>query len=99
VLDTGLTPELLAEGDARELARAIQELRRDVGLELDDRIDLWVSPQPAALAAHLSRVAADTLADIADGDRPADARSATVGLDAGQVEIAVRRRTPVPEPG
>ena len=46
VLDTALTPELVAEGDARELARAIQELRREAGLELDDRIDLWVGRRP-----------------------------------------------------
>ena len=43
VIDTELTDALRAEGDARELQRAIQDLRRDVGLELDDRIDLVVA--------------------------------------------------------
>jgi isoleucyl-tRNA synthetase len=95
VLDTGLTPELVAEGDARELARAIQELRRDAGLELDDRIDLWVEGLPAAVTAHLAGVAADTLADQADGPAPADAHRATVGLDGGTVTIALRRSTAV----
>ena len=38
------TDALRAEGDARELQRAIQDLRRDAGLELDDRIDLVVAP-------------------------------------------------------
>ena len=51
VIDTELTPELLAEGDARELQRAIQDLRKDAGLELDDRIDLWVDGIEASLAA------------------------------------------------
>jgi isoleucyl-tRNA synthetase len=92
VLDTGLTPELVAEGHARELARAIQDLRREAGLELDDRIDLWVGPQPAGLAAYLPSVASDTLADIADGDAPSDATSASVELDGRPVTIALRRR-------
>ena len=50
VLDTALTAELRAEGDARELARAIQDLRREAGLELDDRIELWVEGLPDAVA-------------------------------------------------
>ena len=92
VLDTALTPELVAEGDARELARAIQDLRREAGLELDDRIDLWVRPLPAAVAAHLPGVTADTLAELADGDVPSNATTGTVELDGGPVQISVCRR-------
>ena len=53
VIDTELTPELRAEGDARELQRAIQDLRREAGLELDDRIELWVEGLSPEVAAHL----------------------------------------------
>jgi isoleucyl-tRNA synthetase len=91
VLDTALTAELRAEGDARELARGVQDLRREAGLELDDRIDLWTGEVPEAVAAHLPALAADTLATIARGDAPADASRATVELDGGPVEIALRR--------
>jgi isoleucyl-tRNA synthetase len=93
VLDTELTSDLVAEGDAREVARAIQDLRRDAGLELDDRIELWVGELPPAVSAHLPTVAADTLADIAGGDVPADAARATVQLEGGPVAIALRRGT------
>ena len=95
VLDTALTPELVAEGDARELQRAIQDLRKEAGLELDDRIDLWVGDLSDAVAAHLPSVAHDTLADIAASapdDGPMSAvRRATVELEGGPVEIALRR--------
>ncbi|MEA2630848.1 MAG: isoleucyl-tRNA synthetase, partial [Chloroflexota bacterium] len=92
VLDTGLSPELVAEGDARELARAIQELRREAGLELDDRIELWVKDAPSAVAAHLPSVAVDTLAELASGEPPSDAVTTTVELGGGPITIALRRR-------
>jgi isoleucyl-tRNA synthetase len=92
VLDTELTPALIAEGDARELARAIQELRRAAALELDDRVDLWVGPLPEAVVAHLPSIAADTLAELGGGDPPPGAAHSTVALDGGPVEIALRRR-------
>jgi isoleucyl-tRNA synthetase len=91
VLDTALTDELRAEGDARELARAIQELRRDAGMELDDRIELWVEGLPGSVAPHLASVASDTLAEIRGGAIPDGIHRATVTLDAGSVTIALRR--------
>ncbi len=96
VIDTRLTPELVSEGDARELQRAIQDLRREAGLALDDRIHLWVGPVSAGVAGHLQTVAAETLGRLVAGDPPADAQNrATVELDGGPVAIALRRQ-PVP---
>jgi len=43
VLDTQLSPELLAEGFAREIVRRIQDMRREMDLELEDRIMVKVS--------------------------------------------------------
>jgi isoleucyl-tRNA synthetase len=91
VLDTAVTPELRAKGDAREIARAVQDLRREAGLELDDRIKLWVVGTPPEVAANLPSVAADTLAELASGDIPSGATRATVTLDSGTVTIALRR--------
>jgi len=41
-IDTEITPELKAEGDARELMRAIQDMRKKAGLEASDRVTLKV---------------------------------------------------------
>jgi isoleucyl-tRNA synthetase len=93
VIDTRLTPELLAEGDARELQRAIQDLRREAGLALDDRIDLWVGTVPAGVAGHLESVATETLARLAVGEPPAGVvHRATVDLVGGPLPIALRRQ-------
>ena len=40
VLDTDLTPELEAEGIARDVVRLVQQARRTAGLHVSDRIDL-----------------------------------------------------------
>ena len=96
VIDTELTPELRAEGDARELQRAIQDLRKDGGLELDDRIELWVDGLPPAVARHLATVAREVLADrVVQGSPDGEATSrAEVALDSGTATIALRRLAP-----
>jgi isoleucyl-tRNA synthetase len=92
VLDTELTPALRAEGDARELQRAIQDLRKAAELDLDDRIVLWVDGVGAEVEAYLGSVAAETLADeLRRGPSPAGVPVGTVRLDAGEARIALRR--------
>lgn len=50
-LVTELTPELLAEGRAREFVRRVQDFRKDSGLEMADRIKLFVEASPAMISA------------------------------------------------
>jgi isoleucyl-tRNA synthetase len=98
VIDTQLTDDLRAEGDARELQRAIQDLRKEAGLALDDRIELWVDGLTEDVAAHLPSVAEETLADaVHRSAAPAGAALSTgsVDLTAGTATIALRRHGPV----
>ena len=60
-LETTLDDELLLEGKVNDLIREIQVLRKDSGLEVTDRIRLWLPD--AELAAFADRIAAETLAD------------------------------------
>ncbi|MBI3745368.1 MAG: class I tRNA ligase family protein [Chloroflexi bacterium] len=90
VIDTELTADLRAEGDARELQRAIQDLRKEAGLALDDRIELHVTGLAPAVAARLTAVAEATLADLVDAV-PDGAPTATVELAPGPATISLRR--------
>jgi isoleucyl-tRNA synthetase len=64
-LDTVVTPELEAEGVARDLVRAIQQVRRDAGLDVSDRIKLTIdAPEVVTVAAraHEGLIRSETLA-------------------------------------
>jgi isoleucyl-tRNA synthetase len=65
VLDTVVTPELASEGLARDLVRAVQQARKDAGLDVSDRIALVLGGSAGALAAareHEQLIARETLA-------------------------------------
>ena len=74
VLNIELTDELVAEGIARDTIRAIQQARKDAGLNVSDRINLTVSaPQDTleALRTHEELVTGETLAvslDLTEGE-------------------------------
>ncbi|GAB4100235.1 isoleucine--tRNA ligase [Sinomonas halotolerans] len=64
VLDTLVTPELEAEGTARDLVRLVQQARKDAGLNVSDRVRTTVSARPGVLAAaraHEPLIVGETL--------------------------------------
>ncbi|MEP7360706.1 MAG: DUF5915 domain-containing protein, partial [Chloroflexota bacterium] len=97
VIDIEIDDALRAEGDARELSRAVQDLRKQSGLELDDPIDLWLSAAPAVLAAlepYTAKLAEDTLAaEIHRDAPPTDVTATTQQVSGGEVSLAIRRRS------
>ncbi len=99
-LDQAVDAELRAEGTARELVNRIQRLRRDAGLELDDRIRLGIfgAPEVASAAeAHREYIAGEVLAaEIAIGREPSESdrydHIREFKLDEGEAVIGVQVR-------
>ena len=85
MLDTAVTPELAAEGLARDLVRAVQQARRDADLDVSDRIALTVAGSEAVQAAartHEALITGETLAtqrDVVEDLGTQASATATVG--------------------
>ena len=65
LLDIEVTPELEAEGLARDIVRAVQQARRDAQLDVSDRIVLTLGVDEATKAqvlTHVGLIAGETLA-------------------------------------
>jgi len=63
-LVTDLTPDLLAEGMAREFVRRVQDLRKTAGLDVSDRVELFVEASDtlkSAVQKHEAYIKAETL--------------------------------------
>ena len=87
VLDTDVTPELEAEGLARDVVRAVQQARREAQLNVSDRISLTLSADPVTVAhimAHESLIAGETLATTVTWDpsleRSVSIEGTTIGI-------------------
>lgn len=102
ILDVRTTPELEAEGLARDIVRAVQESRKAAGLEVGDRIRLGLTLDPAGAAAaeaHRELIARETLATelrIIEGDASGDGARA-VG-DGSTLLVAVAKFSEVAVP-
>ena len=100
-LDIVQTPELIREGNARELIHPIQTLRKDRGLDVTDRIDTVVyaggeayKAIEEALAAFGDYVAAQTLS-LSLGLKPiedAPATASEVEWDKDTVKIDINKK-------
>ncbi len=90
LLDTRLTPELLAEGLARDTIRHVQQARKNADLDISDRISLVLTADEesvTALIQHKELISKETLAtelSIVAGA----ASSLQIG-DNGQLDISV----------
>ena len=86
-LDTKITKELELEGQARDLVRVIQELRKKADYDVSDRIELQLEGADEILKVHEKYIAAETLAQkvskkIKDPDKEESF---------GEIKIAVRK--------
>jgi isoleucyl-tRNA synthetase len=95
VLDTEITDELRDEGLAREIVHRIQNLRKDAGFEINDRITTYVQSDNEVwrvLRAHEQYVRDETLSlDLVDGAPPATAHSETQSVDGHAVTLGVEK--------
>ncbi len=99
-ITTEITQELADEGNARELVRRIQQLRKDTGLEISDRIVIHVVTSPALhrlLNAFGSYVREETLAvDLhqlgTDEQIPTHLSQAVFDLENEMVTVAIAKK-------
>ena len=92
---TDIDDELAREGLARELVHATQGLRRDAGLDVSDRIHLWIDGGDVVdqtLVEHQTWIAGEVLAiAVNDGEPPPDAAHAEHTLNGLPVQIRLSR--------
>src|SRR6185312_3582413 len=80
VIETTLTPELLAEGLVRDLTHLVQDVRKHAGLAIEDTIETWLLTDPdlAAVAVeYRDYIEAETLSKrlVVQSDGPSLAPS------------------------
>lgn len=100
-LDLTITPELEAEGNAREFVNRVQKIRKDSGFELTDRVDVKVSGPFSgtnggaglkdSLAQFKDYICAEILADTLEflPEIQAEKSSPAVGIEINDVLLNV----------
>ncbi|MPZ25089.1 MAG: isoleucine--tRNA ligase [Micromonosporaceae bacterium] len=94
VLDTTVTPELAAEGLARDVVRVVQQARREAGQAVTDRVDVVVEAAPEvveAVRAHQEFVAGEVLAESVSFGPAGDAAFTGEAGDGAPVRVSVTR--------
>jgi isoleucyl-tRNA synthetase len=93
-LDTALDEALVTEGCAREFVNRVQNMRKDAGFEVTDRISISYSAAPnlqQRLESMSTYVMTETLAErCTSGVVPGEYRS-TVEINGEAVEVSIQR--------
>jgi len=96
VLDTEITPELRAEGHVRELIHLIQQLRKEAGFEVTDRIELFLAADDElaqAVQAHQERLMEEVLAVALHTTEPEEADyTKELSVNGLRAKVALKRR-------
>jgi isoleucyl-tRNA synthetase len=93
-LDTELTPELLAEGRAREIVSGIQNLRKQSGFDVTDNIRIHIAGDgltAEAVRAFGDHVMSETLALSIDSDLPAGEAASELAVGEGKAAVVLER--------
>ena len=95
-LDTTITSELRNEGLARELVNRVQNLRKDSGLEVADRIRIFFESDSNELNGALTQFAdyikSETLAiELASGKIPQNMKSEACEIENIKITIAIEK--------
>jgi isoleucyl-tRNA synthetase len=98
-LDATLTPELKAEGMAREIVRRIQDMRKKAGFNIEDRIETYYQAEnpsdilKAVLANWAPYLCAETLTvNLVNGPAPDGAYVEEQQVDGDTLILGVRRK-------
>jgi isoleucyl-tRNA synthetase len=90
ILETDLTPELVLEGQARELVHQVQTLRKDADLAVDDRIVLhYEGPLEPVLRAHRDYIMRETLTSELRAGLPSKGTARDVKLDGVNIRLSI----------
>jgi isoleucyl-tRNA synthetase len=95
VLDVALTPELLAEGHARELVSRIQNLRKQSGFDVTDKIAIHIAggdQTAGAFALYGEHIKSETLAVSVAFSLPAGAVPFEFTLGGEKVAMVLERK-------
>ena len=93
-VNTTITEELRREGLARELARHLNQLRKEANLELTDRIEVWLAGVPEeVLAEYADYLKGEALAvRLEAGEGPEDVTARKrLHVNGLEVTVAIRR--------
>lgn len=95
MLDIRITPELKAEGMARDVVRQVQDARKDAGLDVADKIELYLGSSgdlAAAIKTHQTTIANETQALKWLTALPASGAFSSKGkVDGQELEISVKK--------
>ncbi len=96
ILDTTLTPTLIDEGIAREIISKVQQMRKSIGLEMLDNIEITISPNSdvaTAINEHSEYIMKETLALAIEktSDSDQDDELDTYDINGHKTKLGIRK--------